>query len=258
MIINYIIAALLGILLGQVVNHLIRRIPLIIEDKKAYKKLIPILKQDFKTDIKYSLILIVLFILVVFFVENTYLIWIYMILISMLIVAFVIDFKMQLIPDTVQLVILILGIIVTCVDYTNALLHIIGMVIGGGVFLLIAGFSKIVFRKEGMGMGDIKLMAGLGLIFKIERLPESIMDFFSSASVIFTITILSFFMAAIVAIVLILAKKTEKSQYMAFGPYITIATIVIILFGTNPILDGYFYICGGLADLMTNFTMKLM
>ena len=170
-----------------------------------------------------------------------------MILIPMLLVALVIDFKMQLIPDTVQFVILILGIIVTAIDYKNILCHLIGLLLGGGIFILIAIFSKIVFRKEGMGMGDIKLMSGLGLLFGIERLPVSFMDFFSSANVIFT-----------VAVVLIATKKTEKSQYMAFGPYIVIATIFIILFGTKPILDGYFYICNGLANLITNIMIKFI
>ena len=258
MVINYIIATILAIFFGQATNHLIRRLPLIIEDEKAYKKLFSTLKSDFKFDYKYSLVLIVLFNLVIYFVNVSYMSWIYMILIPMLLVALVIDFKMQLIPDTVQFVILILGIIVTAIDYKNILCHLIGLLLGGGIFILIAIFSKIVFRKEGMGMGDIKLMSGLGLLFGIERLPVSFMDFFSSANVIFTITIMSFFMAAIVAVVLIATKKTEKSQYMAFGPYIVIATIFIILFGTKPILDGYFYICNGLANLITNIMIKFI
>lgn len=258
MIINYIIAVVLAIILGQAVNHLIRRLPLIIEDDKAYKKLFSTLKTDFKLDYKYSIILVILNLLIAFFVKNTYIIWIYIILVSMLLVVLVIDFKMQLIPDTTQAVIFALGIITTCIDYTNWLCHIIGMGLGLGIFVLIAIFSKIVFRKEGMGMGDIKLMAGLGLLFGIDHIPVSLTDFFSSANVILTITLLAFFVAAIVAVYLIITKKTEKSQYMAFGPYIVIATIFIILFGTKPILDSYFYICNGLADLITNIMMKFV
>ena len=258
MIIDYLIATGLGLVLGQAVNHLIRRIPLIIEDEKAYKKFFSTLKKDFKFDYKYSIVLIVLFNLVIYFLGTPYISWIYMVLISILIVALVIDFKIQLIPDTVQIVVIILGIIVTIVDYKNILCHILGMLLGGGIFILIAIFSKIVFRKEGMGMGDIKLMSGLGLIFGIERIPTSFMDFFASANIIFTITIMSFFMAAIVAIILIITKRTEKSQYMAFGPYIVIATIFIILFGTKPILDFYFCICNSLADIITSIMIKFM
>lgn len=256
--INYIIASILALILGQVVSHLIRRLPEIIEDDDAIKKLIPTLKTGFKIDIIYSLVLVVLFNLTIYFVGITYMSYIYMVLISMLVVAFVIDFKMQLIPDTVQVVILVLGIVVTAVDYTNWLNHIIGMLIGGLIFVLIALFSKIVFRKEGMGMGDIKLMTGIGLIFGINGLPVSVMDFFSRSEIILTITVIAFFLAAIVAIVLIATNKTEKSQYMAFGPYIVIATILVIFFGTKPFLDVYFNACTWLANSVTDILFKII
>lgn len=256
--ISYVIASIVAVILGQVTSHLIKRLPEIIEDDDAIKKLIPTLKTGFKIDVIYSIILIVLFNLTIYFVGTSYLSYIYMVLISMLIVALVIDFKMQLIPDTVQVVILLLGIIVTAVDYTNWLNHVIGMLTGGLIFILIAIFSKIVFRKEGMGMGDIKLMAGLGLIFGIKALPTSVMDFFNQAEIILTITVIAFFVAAIVAIILIVTNKTEKSQYMAFGPYIVLATILVIFFGSKPFIDVYFNICTGLANIMTDLMFKII
>ena len=70
--ISYIIASAVAIVLGQVVAHLIRRLPEIIEDENAIKKLIPTLKTGFKFDWIYSLILIVLFNLTIYFVGNTY------------------------------------------------------------------------------------------------------------------------------------------------------------------------------------------
>lgn len=256
--ISYIVATILALLLGQAVAHLINRLPEIIEDDDAIKKLIPTLKTGFKWDYKYTIVLFILFNLVAYFVGNIYMSYIYMMLIAMLVVALVIDFKMQLIPDTVQAVIAILGIICIAFEPVKWLEHIIGMVIGGGIFLLIALFSKLVFRKEGMGMGDIKLMAGLGLLFGIKGLPTSIMDFFSQAEIILTITVLAFFMAAIVAIILIVTKKTEKSSYMAFGPYIVIATILVILFGTDAFLNVYFGLCTGLANIVTDLMIKIM
>lgn len=256
--ISYIVATVLAIILGQVIAHLINRLPEIIEDDDAIKKIIPTLKTGFKLDYKYSLVLLVLFNLVAYFVGNTYMAYIYMVLISMLVIALVIDFKMQLIPDTVQVVIAILGIITIMFNPSTWLNHIIGMVVGGGIFLLIALFSKLVFRKEGMGMGDIKLMAGLGLIFGIKSLPMSIMDFFEQAEIILTITVVSFFMAAIVAVILIATKKTEKSSYMAFGPYIVVATILVILFGPAIFVNAYVGLCTGLANLVTDLMMKLI
>ena len=256
--ISYIIAILIALVLGQVTSHLISRLPEIIEDEDAIKKLIPTLKKGFKLDYKYSLILTVIFCLITYFIGTEYMSYIYMILVSMLMVALVIDFKMQLIPDTVQAVVVLLGIVVTALDYTNWLNHIIGLVIGAGIFGLVAVFSLVVFRKEGMGMGDIKLMGGLGLIFGIKVLPVSFLDFFSQADIILTITVLAFFMAALVAIVLIITRKTDKASYMAFGPYIVIATILIILFGTEPFLNAYFTMCTGLANVMTDIMFKVI
>lgn len=256
--INYIIASVLAIVLGQLVSHLINRLPEIIEDDDAIKKLIPTLKTGFKTDIVYSLIMLILNNLIIYFVGTTYLAYIYSIMVAMLIVALVIDFKMQLIPDTVQVVIFLLGIVVTIIDRTNWLGHVIGMLLGGLIFVFIAIFSKIVFRKEGMGMGDIKLMTGLGLIFGIKKLPVSFMDFFAQADVILTITIIAFFLAAIVAIVLIITNKTDASQYMAFGPYIVIATVLVVLFGTEPFIDVYFNVCNWLANIITNLMFKII
>ena len=132
------------------------------------------------------------------------------------------------------------------------------MVVGGGIFLLIALFSKLVFRKEGMGMGDIKLMAGLGLLFGIKRVPTSVMDFFSQAEIILTITVIAFFIAAIVAVILIATKKTEKSSYMAFGPYIVVATILVILFGPDIFINVYLGLCTVLANIVTDLMLKLM
>ena len=254
--ISYIIASVIAIVLGQVVAHLIRRLPEIIEDNDAIKKLIPTLKTGFKFDWMYTLVLLVLFNLTIYFVGNTYISYVYMVLISMLVVAMVIDFKMQLIPDTVQVVVLLLGIIVTSIDYTNWLGHLIGMLLGGLIFVLIAIFSKIVFRKEGMGMGDIKLMTGLGLLFGIKAVPTSFMDLFVQAEVILTITVMAFFLAAIIAVILIVTKKTEKSQYMAFGPYIVMATILVIFFGTQPFLNAYFSACVWLANGFTDLMFK--
>ena len=256
--INYIIAILLAFVLGQVTAHLIKRLPEIIEENNEFKKLIPTLKKDFEFEWKYSIGLLVIFLAITYFVKPIYMAYIYMLLVSMLVVVFVIDFKMQLIPDTVQVIIAIIGIIVCIIDKNNWLGHAIGMIVGGGIFGLIAIFSKIVFRKEGMGMGDIKLMAGLGLVFGIKSLPINFMDFFSQAEVILTITVIAFFLAAIVAIILIATNKTDKSQYMAFGPYIVIATILIILFGTKPFLDVYFALCTWLANGMTELLFKII
>ena len=69
---------------------------------------------------------------------------------------------------------------------------LLGMFVGAGIFLLIAAFALIAYRKEGMGLGDVKLMGMLGLFFGMKN--------------IFQIFILSFIIGAVVSIILLLFK----------------------------------------------------
>ena len=70
-----------------------------------------------------------------------------------------------------------------------------------------------------MGMGDVKLMGALGLYFG--RFDIAI------------ISVLSFLIAAIICVGIVLAKKNRKDGYIPFGPFIVMATIIAIFVPTN-------------------------
>ena len=97
----------------------------------------------------------------------------FMFLVPMLISAFVIDYRLQIIPNRLTLTIFETGLIFTFASVlinTNAGISIfmnnmLGMIVGGGIFLIITLIGGLIAGKDAMGFGDVKLMGALGLFF---------------------------------------------------------------------------------------------
>ena len=89
---------------------------------------------------------------------------------------------------------------------------LLGMLAGGGIFLLITVIGGIFYGKEAMGFGDVKLMGALGLFFGLSN--------------IVVITLVSFLIGAILSIVLLITKIKKSDEYIPFGPFIVIATFI--------------------------------
>ena len=137
----------------------------------------------------------------------------------LLVIAMFADIKGCIIPNEVNFIGFIVGIVLTFLKMTinvNAALDsVAGMLVGFLVFLAIAGFSILVFKKEGMGGGDIKLMGVIGLY----------LGFFNTIQVF----ILSFFIAAIISIFLLATKIKKGDDYIPFGPFIVLAAYITML-----------------------------
>lgn len=89
------------------------------------------------------------------------------------------------------------------------------MFVGAGIFLLIGLFALVVYKKVGMGLGDVKLMGMLGLFFGFANTVQ--------------IFVLSFFIGAIVSIFLLITKKKKPNDYVPFGPFIVIASFITMV-----------------------------
>lgn len=89
----------------------------------------------------------------------------------------------------------------------------------GGAFLLIAIVSYYIYKKEGIGGGDVKLAAAVG------------------ANLLLGQAALSFFMAAIIggviAIYLLIGKKKTGQDYLAFGPMMVVGSFIAMFFGKD-------------------------
>lgn len=153
--------------------------------------------------------------------ENPIMLIGFLVLVPMLISAFYIDYKMQIIPNRLTLTIFEVGLVFTFLqglsDINIALEMLIGFFVGAGIFLLITLLGGLFFGKETMGFGDVKLMGALGL-------------FFGWRSII-AISILSFFIGAIFSVGILIyskIKKQETTEFIAFGPFIVTAAIIVL------------------------------
>ncbi len=147
----------------------------------------------------------------------------YVILLPMLLCAFVVDFKEQIIPNRLNLLIFEVGLVFTFLyGFSNiniAINMFIGMFAGGGIFLLITLLGGLIAGKEAMGMGDVKLMGALGLFFGLQN--------------IVVISVLAFLLGAIGGIIFMIVRKKNANTYIPFGPFIVISTIITIFVPFN-------------------------
>ena len=101
-------------------------------------------------------------------------------------------------------------------NYINSLL---GGIFGYSIIWLIIFFYNKVRNKEGMGLGDAKLMAVVGFWFGWVSIP-------------FTI-----FISSVVALILVIPSLLKKTRNMSaqipFGPYIVIGCILYVLFANQ-------------------------
>ncbi|QEK12130.1 prepilin peptidase [Crassaminicella thermophila] len=147
----------------------------------------------------------------------------YTILASLLIVISLIDFYHQIIPDGL----IMFGLIVTFLlkipllvkDFTLIYNYLIGLLLGGGFFLLLA-----IITNGAMGGGDIKLMGLLGLWLGWKW--------------ILLIMFLSFFLGSIISILLMISKKKGRKDMIPFAPFIGLAVLMTVCYGNDII---YYY-----------------
>ena len=142
----------------------------------------------------------------------------YLLLLPMLECAFFVDLKEQIIPNRLNLLMFEIGLVFVFLHgFTNiniALNMLLGMFAGGGIFLLITLFGGLIAGKEAMGMGDVKLMGALGLYFGLQN--------------IVVISVLAFLIGAIGSVIYMLANKKNADNYIPFGPFIVISTVITI------------------------------
>ena len=236
--IGYIIATILAIILGQIVAHLNKKMPPVVAEEITYKEYYSTLFKDFKFDFKWSIILAFIFNILMYFLGNEYITYSFMFVTSILAVVYSVDYRFQLIPDEAHIGLSLIAILNLIVGYGNLVDSILGALIGGGIFLAISVIALLIYKKEGMGFGDVKLMAALGLLFGVEK--------------ILVITLVSFFIGAIIGGSLLIFTKKESNSYIAFGPFIVLGSLIMMIVKPNVIIDIYINICSYISDFITN------
>ena len=216
----YIGFIILGLIVGQFVGWMNKRLP---EYKKVFSKdLFKEIKTNYKPNYILMLVTSAIYVGILYFfgikdtiIGNLDLIK-FMILTPMLLSAFVIDFKLQIIPNRLNLTIFEVGLVFTFLygisNVAIAINMFLGMLAGAGIFLAITLLGGIFYGKEAMGFGDVKLMGALGLFFGLSN--------------IIIVTLVSFLIGAVLSIILLATKIRKTDEYIPFGPFIVIASFI--------------------------------
>lgn len=108
---------------------------------------------------------------------------------------------------------------------------LIGVVIGGGFLWLIATLYFLATKKEGMGGGDVKLLAWIGAILGWKAIPFVIM--------------LSSITGSVVGIAIALRSQGGLKTAIPFGPYLALGALFYILGGQTLALNYFSFFLPG-------------
>jgi len=132
-----------------------------------------------------------------------------------LLIISIADYKYMIIPD--QFIALLAITTFGYVPYYETYIDPIrGALLGGGCMLLIAVVGKLIFKKEALGFGDVKLFTVIGLL----------VGFYGVLNILFATSMLS----CVVYGIKILRKKIKRGDTEPLGPYIAITTTLYLLF----------------------------
>ena len=157
--------------------------------------------------------------------------FVYLAFFSSLVVVTFIDLKHQIIPDVISLPGIGAGFLasfvlprITCLD------SLLGIALGGGMLYLIALVYYLITKTEGMGMGDVKLLAMIGA-------------FLGGKGVVITI-FLSAFLGAMVGVAMMVIKGKNRKCAIPYGPFLSIGALLSLLWG-DVLLAWYYHFLTG-------------
>lgn len=220
-ILFYVLFAFIGGFIGQVIDYL--NIVFLNERKVISKESFKKYKETFKVNYKLIVVNSCLYVSLLYKFGMNLDFLRFAILTPMLISAFIVDYKIQIIPNRLNFTMFEVGIIFAFIfgiqNLNLAKDMFLGMIAGGGIFLLITLIGGLIAGKEAMGLGDVKLMGALGLFFGWYK--------------ILIISVLAFLIGAIISIIVLIVRKNREDGYIPFGPFIVVATFITIFVPTN-------------------------
>ena len=150
-----------------------------------------------------------------------------------------VDCKYKLIPDSISVGGIVAGLLISLVPGgVTPLQSLIGAVVAGGGLYLLGWIATKALKKDAMGFGDVKLLAGYGALMGVTGAVETLL------------------VAALLGIVVMVPygvlaakksaqnKNSEEAGQIPFGPFLAIAAPIIYLWG-SALVEVYFkYVLG--------------
>ena len=246
---DFIFVLVLGALWGSFANVCIYRLPLekgVVSGRSfcpkcnkliTWKDNIPIISFLFlrgrcrncnkKISSQYLLVeaMSVLLFLIIYIIYGLSITTLLLIILSLsFLIIFFIDFKHYIIPNDLTFSMMNQGFVKSYIQslnpmFPNYINSLIGGIFGYGIIWSIIFFYKQVRKKEGMGLGDAKLLSAIGFWF----------GWFSIPFVIFLSSLI-----ALLSVAPSLINKSKKfSSQIPFGPYIILGTLIYLIFESN-------------------------
>lgn len=142
---------------------------------------------------------------------------------SALVVITFIDIEHQIIPDEISLSGIVIGFVLSFFLPGHGWLNsILGILLGGGSLLFVAYAYQWLTGKEGMGGGDIKLLAMMGAFLGWKSIPFIILA--------------SSLVGSVVGISIMLFQKKDSKLAIPFGPYLAFGAVLYIFYGRQLII----------------------
>ena len=151
---------------------------------------------------------------------------VYWLFVAALVTITFIDLDHQIIPDVISLPGIAIGFLCSfAIPWLAWFDSLLGILLGGGLLLAIAWLYEVLAKREGMGGGDIKLLAMLGAFLGWQAVFPVI--FFASLG------------GSIIGVPLMLIKKKRSRLALPFGPFLAAAALIYLFWGQNII---YWYL----------------
>ncbi len=141
-----------------------------------------------------------------------------------LIVLFGIDLEHQILPNSITLPGIVIGVLFSLAGPPGWRASLLGVLLGGGVLYAIAWGYYAVRKEEGLGMGDVKMLAMIGA-------------FLGWQAVLLTLVLASF-AGALIGVAMISLQRGSMKYALPFGTFLAIGAVVALLVG-QPIIDWY-------------------
>ncbi len=152
---------------------------------------------------------------------------IYFVFFSALMVIIFIDLDTWTIPDIITLPGIVAGVAASfLLPRITWMQSLLGLAVGGGVLFALAATYQLLRKREGMGGGDIKLLAMIGA-------------FLGLPGVVFTL-LASSLAGSLAGVLLMFRDKSGGATRIPFGPFLALAAMSYVFWGQT-VIDWYLY-----------------
>jgi leader peptidase (prepilin peptidase)/N-methyltransferase len=141
-----------------------------------------------------------------------------------LIVLFAIDLEFQILPNVITLPGIVIGLGFALVGPPGWRAALIGAVLGGGLLWALAEGYYRVRKEDGLGMGDVKMLAMIGAFLGWQQMLLTL--------------VLASFSGALVGVGLIATQRGTMKYALPFGTFLALGALAAMLAG-QPLIDGY-------------------